>query len=384
MPFAKNIQTKSYSTSSLRSPPYTFPLESAKKIKSLAGLSGVYMIISKVDKSSFYIGSSVNLYRRIGEYYAITMNTRGSNTSFESTLAKTSPKEWSVMIIAYVPKHLVLVEEQLAICNFIPPLNRSYKVNFNYWLPGFNVNEAIAIATEYRNLFAKDSINYSRFTHLIQCFNNVQSVKTVEGVNLMDIGNIGKPVFVYDYVTTEIVAVYGSINYALSALNVSQDTIYTSINSGLVYTTPKGQQLVVSSIALTPLEIHNYIVKEKPTQIEYAVTLSNKQGVIVSKYNSLQEFCRAHGVSIRTLRRKLPELTEFKGFSLALIPKSRRTIVYCYDPDTRLRVGIYSSMTAAYATVNLRYASFRNIVKTNSVYNGILFSFSDTYPTLEY
>ncbi len=383
MHFSKKIQTRNYSTSFLRSPPYTFPLESAKKIKNLAGLSGVYMIISNVDKSSFYIGSSVNLYRRVGEYYAITINTRGSNTSFESTLACSNPKEWSVMILAYVPKHLVLVEEQLAICNFLPPLNRSYKVKFNYWLPGFNVNEAIALATEYRNLFAEDSINFSRFTHLIQCFNNVQSVKTVEGVNLNDFNHLGKPVFVYDYITAEIVAVYGSINYALSALNVSQDTIYTSMNSGLVYTTPKGQQLVISSTALTPLEIYNYIVKEKPTQIEYAVTLSDKQGVIVSKYNSLQEFCRAHGVSIRTLRRKLPELAEFKGFNLTLTPKSRRTIVYCYDPDTRLRVGIYSSMTAAHATVNLRYATFRNIVKTNSVYNNTLFSFSDTYPTLD-
>ncbi len=88
------------------------------------------------------------------------------------------------------------------------------------------------------------------------------SVKEVEGVSLEDIGNLGKPVFVYDYLT---LAVYGSINFALSALSISPTSLLTSISSGLVYTRPDG--LVISDKALTELEVAAYIVKDKPTQL---------------------------------------------------------------------------------------------------------------------
>jgi hypothetical protein len=79
-------QSRSYSTNSLPTPPYTFPLSSINDNKHLSGLSGVYMIIHNTIPSSFYIGSSVNLFRRIGEYYDLTNNARQPNTSFERTL----------------------------------------------------------------------------------------------------------------------------------------------------------------------------------------------------------------------------------------------------------------------------------------------------------
>lgn len=56
------------------------------------------------------------------------------------------------MILCYTEKH---VEEQLAICNFNPPLNRSHKVVFNYWLPDFNLTAAIDLAV--RDFFAPSS-----------------------------------------------------------------------------------------------------------------------------------------------------------------------------------------------------------------------------------
>lgn len=383
MHYPGKINKRQYSNKSLRTPPYTFPLASLRSNKQLTGLSGVYMIVNNDKPSSFYIGSSVNLFRRLGEYLDLTMAARKPFTSFETKLLTSNAENWTVVVLAYVPKHLVLVEEQLAICNLHPTLNRSYKVAFNYWLPGFDLNDAINRAVEYRSLFAQDSVNYSRFTHLIDSFSNAQSVKHVEGVDINDIGNLGKPVFVYDYKTTLILAVYGSINSATSAMNVSQDTIYTSVAKGLVYTRPNGQQLVISNSALTSLEVANYIEDVKPTQVEYSVSLTDAEGNIVEEYKSLRAFCKAKNLSMRTLGRQLPELSEYDGLSFNLTAKSRRLAVYCYDPDTQLRVGHFISMTAAHKTVNLHYNTFQGIVKSNGVHNGVLYSFSNTYPSAD-
>jgi hypothetical protein len=343
------------------------------------------MIINNVN-ASFYIGSSVNLLRRLGEYFDCVNGARKPNTFFERTLPQYNMGDWTVMVLTIVPKHLVLVEEQLAICNFLPNLNRSFKVVFNYWLPGFDLEGAIKLATQYRSLFNEYSANYIRFTHLIDSFKSVLSVKTVEGVDLNTIGNLGQPVFVYDYVTTNILAVYGSVNSAISALGVSQDTIYKSSGSNFVYTRSDGQQLVISLIALTALEVSSYIVEVKPTQVEYRITLIDALGVVVGTYESLREFCAAHSLSVRTFRRNYPDLTlftEYKGMKVVLEQRSRRLTVYCYDPDTGLRVGSYPSMTAAHKTVKLHYYTFQDIVKANGVHNGVLYSFSHTFPTAD-
>jgi hypothetical protein len=164
----------------------------------------------------------------------------------------------------------------------------------------------------------------------------VLSVKEVEGVSLEDIGNLGKPVFVYDYLT---LAVYGSINFALSALSISPTSLLTSISSGLVYTRPDG--LVISDKALTELEVAAYIVKDKPTQMEYSVTLTDAEGTVVEEYSSLRAFCRAKGLAMRTFTSKLPGLTEYEGLKLTLTAKSRRLGIYCYDPDSGQRIGHY-------------------------------------------
>lgn len=373
--------TRMYSSTYLNSPPYSFPLSSLLSHQHLAGVGGVYMLISNLNPSSFYIGSSIDLYRRINEYSNIANNTRSPHSRFENMLASSSTNDWTVMIMTYTAKHLVLVEEQLAICNYLPPLNRNHKIIFNYWLPGFNLNEAIALAIEYQNLFEVNSISYDRFARLIECFKNVQSLKQVEDADLVTT-NIGKPVFVYDHTTTEVVAVYSSINRALKALNITQEALYTHMNRMFYYIMPDGQKLVFSLIALTSLEIKNYIAEIKPLdQMEFQVTLTDQQGVIVATYPSLREFCLAHNIDLRKMRRMLPGLTVFNGYNITITAKSRRIAVYSYDPDTQLRAGTYSSMTAAHATVNMRYGTFKKIVETNGIYNNILYSFSDTYPT---
>lgn len=318
----------------------------------------------------------------MNEYYAITQNARKPGTSFERILAMTNRNDWVVVILAYCPKHLVLVEEQLAICTFCPKLNRNRMVKFNYWLPRFDLEEAINLSEDYRSLFVENSFNYNCFTNLIKNFKNIQRVKTTSVTNIEEIRQLGVPVFVYDYSTGNIVAVYGSISHALTSLNISQDALYIGIRNNLIYTTPNGQILAISSTILTPDEVNKYVIKTKVTQIKYTVIITDKQGTVISEYESLRAFCNAHKISDRTLRRKMqiPGITEYKEFTLSFIPESRRIPVYCYDPNTKQRVGRYPSITAAYTTVSMRYADFQSLVRSNGIYNGRVYSFSDTYP----
>jgi hypothetical protein len=212
-------QVRIYSTSTnnkMYSPPYSFPINEISKYKNLHGVSGVYMIINNLNPTLFYIGSSINLQRRLTTYLDTIKGHRSGSSSFEKSIHKNSVNKWSIMILAIVPKHLVLVEEQLAICTFNPLLNTNFKVLINYWLPGFNVEEALRLSIEYQNLFPVGSINYLRFDHIIKSFKGLVSLKNIKSHTPN--GNIGKPVFVYDFITRNLVSIYGSINIAIKGL----------------------------------------------------------------------------------------------------------------------------------------------------------------------
>jgi hypothetical protein len=52
------------------------------------GVSGVYSLIDIKNKDKFYIGSSVNLARRMEEYNKLTKNLRTPNSSSELEISK--------------------------------------------------------------------------------------------------------------------------------------------------------------------------------------------------------------------------------------------------------------------------------------------------------
>lgn len=274
-------------TTNLKVPPFSFPLNSSV-MKTLIGVSGVYMIINTKDPSKFYIGSSVNLGRRIQEYLDIVLGQRASKTSFENILSTSETGDWAVIIIAFVQPSLVLVEEQLAICTFYPSLNVNYSVLVNYWLPNFDLTAAISLATEYQNMFEKGSENYIRFSRLILVYTNALSAKLQSDTTSMTGFNFGMPVFVYDWQTGGILSLFSSTNTAVNTLHVSQDTISNSIRDLVVYTTQSGQQIVFSYSALTPEEVKGYLLKANITQTQFGVVLTNSLGVVVHEFNSLR------------------------------------------------------------------------------------------------
>jgi hypothetical protein len=62
----------------------------SKITKELTGVPGVYLLINSLDPSRFYIGSTVNLGRRLTEYHNLTTGTRTPVSSSEAEIAQTS------------------------------------------------------------------------------------------------------------------------------------------------------------------------------------------------------------------------------------------------------------------------------------------------------
>lgn len=360
--------------------PFSYPLKDKNKMSHLVGSSGVYMLINTTLSSMFYIGSSVNLGRRMTEYSDLINNIRTPGTKFEKTIRASSINDWQVVIMCFVPRHLVLVEEQLAICNYNPTYNVNHSVVFNYWLKGFNTSEAIRLAKEYQSLFAINSVNYNRFTHLIESFSNVRSAKDLDIDSDLESSIIGKPVFVYDYATGHLIALYSSINKALQVLECSQDSINNCSDKQQTYTLKNGNVVCLSLVALTVREVKAYIEYKPESQLQFSITLTDANGNIVEEHASLNKFCAAHGLSVRTFRRKLAVSNSYNNMTVNLVPKSRRIAVYCYDPDTKLRVRVYPNLTRANKAMGLHFNNAKVIISNNNIHNGLIYSYSDTYP----
>ena len=104
--------------------------------KTLAGIAGVYMLINKNNTDRFYIGSSVDLSRRIKEYKDLVDGVSKPISSSQKEIAQTNANDWRLIIIKTTLPQLALIYEQLAIILLKPTINATTKVIpriFNQW-----------------------------------------------------------------------------------------------------------------------------------------------------------------------------------------------------------------------------------------------------------
>ena len=92
------------------------------------GVSGVYKLTNKKDISRFYIGSSINLSRRMEEYLKLTKGLRKPRSSSELEISKTSASNWNLEFIYITIPQTSLVYEQYAIIKYEPSINNSFNV----------------------------------------------------------------------------------------------------------------------------------------------------------------------------------------------------------------------------------------------------------------
>lgn len=78
-------------------------------------VAGVYMLINKKDPQRFYIGSSVNLARRILEYIHLIKGIRQPNSISQEEIQKTPTSDWGLILLDISTPQLSLINEQFAL-----------------------------------------------------------------------------------------------------------------------------------------------------------------------------------------------------------------------------------------------------------------------------
>jgi hypothetical protein len=118
------------------------------------GVAGVYMLINKKDPQRFYIGSSVNLARRIQEYFHLIKGIRQPNEAVDMFLASKKPINFFLKIHFY--KYIPLL------LNSFIPTSRAECPHFFVYLVVFSYIKNTIFINFYTVLMVKpphDSCN---------------------------------------------------------------------------------------------------------------------------------------------------------------------------------------------------------------------------------
>ena len=127
---------------------------------SFLGVSGVYKLTNKLNTTRFYIGSSVNLSRRMGEYINLIKGIRLPQSTAELEISQISAEgNLSLEFLEITSPIFSLVFEQYALIKFKPTINKYFSV-----VPRINpqwvkdLDEAIKKINEFIELFPIDSL----------------------------------------------------------------------------------------------------------------------------------------------------------------------------------------------------------------------------------
>nr|QID02911.1 hypothetical protein [Orbilia oligospora] len=181
------------------------------------GVSGVYKLTNKNDPGRFYIGSSVNLARRMEEYNKLTKGLRNPRSLSELEISKASALEWNLEFLYITVPQLSLVYEQYAIIKLKPTINNNLKVIPRVNPQWGNLDNAISVIEKLLSLFVVGSEGYNRLYVFLQTFKKANNLK----YELEDIDNkyYCFLVFMYDINSPyKDPIIYSSINRALKGL----------------------------------------------------------------------------------------------------------------------------------------------------------------------
>jgi hypothetical protein len=121
-----------------------------KIINHFYGNSGIYYFINHSNPSLFYIGSSINLGRRLEEYWDIISGSKKPNNPFTKILTNKGGSDWSVIILQLCHPIELRLYEQLSIYLFKPTLNATRTISVLTQFATADLSIAILFAAEAR------------------------------------------------------------------------------------------------------------------------------------------------------------------------------------------------------------------------------------------
>lgn len=345
-------------------------------VSTLTGVSGVYMLFNSEDPSRSYIGSTVNLGRRMTEYCDLTKGLRASGSGSEREIALTPPQGWSVIILDIDLPANVRLLEQLAMYLFRPTINQNYVVNPLVDPKWDNPQSAITLAAELMTMFVPGSIEHTQFANMLARYTLASSDNI--SMNPEEQSIIGRPVWVYPFVGATPI-IYSSINYAMTVLQISYGTLMSRVKfnhlHGLSY-------LILSLNPLTPEEQAVYSLPFTiGNSFQLLIDVFDSLGNLVHTADSARNLCKWWALNVgpvdaKTLRPYINNNGTYKGYTFSTTPVPRGQTIYRWDAVTLTPMSKLNSLTAAFSLVNMKWYNFIAKVDSQTPINGVIYSWS--------
>jgi len=338
---------------------------------SLLGVAGVYKLINAQDSERFYIGSSVNLARRIQEYIYLTKGIRLPQSSSEVEISKTPSSKWILVILELTTPQLSLVLEQYALIKFKPTINKNIKVIPKINSQWSNLSIAIKKIIELLSLFDKNSFGYERFQKFLKVYTIAKDLKyDIEETNNKYYNNL---VFVYDKdLPNKEPIVYSSINKVLKSLLISYGTLIEYISNKYIF---KGKIL----FSFEPLCLKDFIFYSyKPTgdnQLRKNVFLFNEENELVFEFKSAREMARHFKIDAKLARTAI-ERGIYLNFKIVSKLVSFRKKIFVFDSKNLNLITEFKSLTLSMKFAKVSFYNMKKLLETNKVHNGKIYSYS--------
>ena len=336
------------------------------------GVSGVYKLTSKNDPCRFYIGSSINLARRMEEYNKLTKGLRNPHSASELEISKFSALDWSLEFIYITTPQTSLVFEQYAIIKFKPTINSHYKV-----IPRVNpqwgsLDNAILTTEKLLLLFSKGSEGYNRLVVFLQTFKTANHLKYTSE----DTDNKYYCFLVFAYLVNspdKDPIIYSSINRALKGLQISHSALLNHINNKYLY----NSSLVLS---FEPLLVDNLLeYKEKPAgdnQLRKHIVVYNQNNEVIIEFKSGREMANYFKIDGKVARAAIAQ-GEYQDFLLISREVSNRKPIYVFDNNSHELINELKSVTKALKYAKVNYYTLKSLIESGNSYDGKIYSYKD-------
>ncbi len=336
------------------------------------GVSGVYILTSKNDPCRFYVGSSNNLARRMGEYNQLTRGLRSPRSASELEISKTSALDWRLEFIYITTPQTSLVFEQYAIIKLKPTINSNYKVIPKVNPQWGNLDDAILTIENLLPLFSKGSESYNRLAVFLQTFKTANNLSFTSE----DLDNPYSCFLVFVYVVNspnKNPVVYSSINRALKGLHISYSTLLNHINNKYLYKS----SLILS---FEPLLVENFSeYQEKPTgdnQLRKHIVVYNQDNEVVIEFKSAREMARYFQIDGKVARAAIAQ-GEYQDFLLIFREVSFRKTIYVFDNNSRELLDELKSITKALKYAKVNFYTFKSLIESGNSHGGKIYSYKD-------
>ena len=347
---------------------------------SMLGVPGIYLLKNTENPERFYIGSTINLARRLQEYMLLTSGARKPQSLSEVEISKTPASKWNLKILNISAPQLTLVNEQFALITFKPTINRNLNV-----IPRINsqwkdLDIAIIKIKEYLDLFrgsTPESLGFIRFTKFLKAY-SIAKDYNLKLDNITDGSSADKHysnlIFVYNKdLPHNQPVVYSSTNKALKSLGISYGRLLECDTNKFIFK----DKFILSFEPLLPDNIKDYKFKPKgDNQLRKFVVLFNNEGESLFEFKSEREMARHFNVDAKLVRTAIDK-GEYLHYTLVSKLEPFRKEIFVFDSNTLELITKLKSITIAMSYAKVSFYTLKILLETKKSHNGKIYSFSD-------